>query len=95
MDFAAGIARYLDLYGFRCVNELKLEELSLKDRPAFLYQILRNYLAAEDPAGMDAASMEQREGNIRREAEKKAFQAIRSAPRRWIFRRVLRTPGWG
>jgi phosphohistidine swiveling domain-containing protein len=88
-DFAAGIRRYLDLYGFRCVNELKLEELSLKDRPAFLYQILRNYLAAEDPTGMDAAAMEQREGTIRREAEKKAFQAIRSGPRRWIFRRVL------
>jgi pyruvate,water dikinase len=88
-DFAAGIARYLDLYGFRCVNELKLEEPSLKDRPAFLYQILRNYLAAGDPAGMDAGGMEEREGSIRREAEKKAFQAIRGAPRRWIFRRVL------
>ncbi len=87
--FAAGIARYLDLYGFRCVNELKLEEPSLKDRPAFLYQILRNYLAADDPAGMDAAAMEQREGSIRRDAEQKAFAAIRSAPRRWIFRRVL------
>jgi phosphohistidine swiveling domain-containing protein len=87
--FAAGIARYLDLYGFRCVNELKLEEHSLKDRPAFLYQILRNYLASEDPAGMDAASMEQREGTIRQDAEKKAFTAIRSAPRRRIFRRVL------
>ncbi|HTG36469.1 MAG TPA: phosphoenolpyruvate synthase [Thermoanaerobaculia bacterium] len=95
VDFAAGIRRYLDLYGFRCVNELKLEELSLKDRPAFLYQILRNYLAAEDPAGMDAAAMEQREGNIRREAEKKAFQAIRSAPRRWIFRRVLQNARLG
>jgi phosphohistidine swiveling domain-containing protein len=88
-EFAAGIRRYLDLYGFRCVNELKLEEHSLKDRPAFLYQILRNYLAAEDPVGIDAAAMEQREGRIRREAEEKAFKAIRSAPRRWIFRRVL------
>ncbi|HEX4498574.1 MAG TPA: PEP/pyruvate-binding domain-containing protein, partial [Thermoanaerobaculia bacterium] len=88
-DFAAGIVCYLDLYGFRCVNELKLEEHSLKDRPAFLYQILRNYLASEDPAGMDAASMEQREGTIRRDAEQKAFAAIRGAPRRWIFRRVL------
>jgi len=86
-EFAVGIRRYLDLYGFRCVNELKLEEHSLKDRPAFLYQILRNYLAAD--AGMDAAAMEQREGRIRREAEEKAFKAIRSAPRRWIFRRVL------
>jgi phosphohistidine swiveling domain-containing protein len=94
-EFAAGIRRYLDLYGFRCVNELKLEEHSLKDRPAFLYQILRNYLAAEDPAGMDAAAMEQREGRIRHEAEEKAFKAIRSAPRRWIFRRVLQNARLG
>jgi pyruvate,water dikinase len=88
-EFASGIARYLDLYGFRCVNELKLEEHSLKDRPAFLYQILRNYLASDDPAGMDAAAMEKREGSIRYEAQQKAFAAIRSAPRRWVFRHVL------
>ncbi len=88
-DFAAGIARYLDLYGFRCPNELKLEELSLRDRPAFLYQILRNYLAMEDPSALDTAAMEKREQRIRRDAEEKAFAAIRGAHRRWIFRRVL------
>lgn len=88
-DFAAEIRRYLDLYGFRCVNELKLEEFSLRDRPAFLYQILRNYLAMEDPAALDVAAMEQREQGIRREAEKKAFAAIRGPLRKWVFRRVL------
>ncbi len=95
--FAAGIRRYLDLYGFRCVNELKLEEHSLRDRPAFLYQILRNYLAADDPAGLDVAAMEERERRIRREAEERAFAALRKRrnfllwglPRGWIFRRVL------
>ncbi len=91
--FAAGIRRYLDLYGFRCVNELKLEEHSLKDRPAFLYQILRNYLAADDPAGLDVAAMEERERRIRRDAEDRAFAALRKRrgllPRAWIFRRVL------
>lgn len=88
-DFAAQIRRYLDLYGFRCVNELKLEEFSLRDRPAFLYQILRNYLAMEDPAALDVAAMEHREQGIRRAAEEKAFAAIRGPHRRWIFRRVL------
>jgi rifampicin phosphotransferase len=94
--FAAGIRRYLDLYGFRCVNELKLEEPSLKERPAFLYQILRNYLAAlaaDNPAGLDVAAMEERERRIRREAEERAFAALRRRrgllPRSWIFRRVL------
>ncbi|HEV2843270.1 MAG TPA: PEP/pyruvate-binding domain-containing protein, partial [Thermoanaerobaculia bacterium] len=92
-DFAAGIARYLDLYGFRCPNELKLEELSLRDRPAFLYQILRNYLAMEDPSSLDTAAMEEREQRIRRDAEARAFAAVRAKrgllPRTWIFRRVL------
>ena len=90
--FAAGIARYLDLYGFRCVNELKLEEFSLRDRPAFLYQILRNYLAgmgSTDGAGLDTAAMEEREKSIRREAETRAFGAIRSGWRRAVFRQVL------
>jgi pyruvate,water dikinase len=86
--FAAEIARYLDLYGFRCVNELKLEEPSLRDCPAFLYQILRNYLAA-DPTSLDVAAMEEREKRIRREAEERAFASIRSGWRRAVFRRVL------
>ena len=90
--FAAEIARYLDLYGFRCVNELKLEEPSLRDRPAFLYQILRNYLAG-DPAALDVAAMAERESRIRRDAEARAFAALRQKrgllPRAAIFRRVL------
>jgi pyruvate,water dikinase len=87
--FAAEIARYLDLYGFRCVNELKLEEPSLRDRPAFLYQILRNYLAMEDPSALDVGVMEERERKLRADAEARAFAAIRSPWRRWVFRRVL------
>ncbi len=87
-DFAAEIARYLDLYGFRGVNELKLEEPSVKDRPAFLYQILRNYLSGE---ALDVAAMDERERRIRQEAEKRAFASIKKSllPRTTIFRRVL------
>src|SRR5262249_32575987 len=77
-----------DLYGFRCVNELKLEEPSLRDRPAFLYQILRNYLAG-DPASLDVKAMEERERKVRRDAEERAFAALRSPWKRAIFRRVL------
>ncbi|HEX7182674.1 MAG TPA: phosphoenolpyruvate synthase [Thermoanaerobaculia bacterium] len=89
---APEIGRYLDLYGFRCVNELKLEEPSLKDRPAFLYQILRNYLSG-DPASLDVSAMEEREKKIRRDAEVRAFAALENKggllPRKAIFRQVL------
>lgn len=91
-DFGAEIRRYLDLYGFRGVNELKLEEPSVKDRPAWVYQILRNYLTG-DPAALDLSVIGEREQRIRREAETRAFEAIRKKggllPRAAIFRRVL------
>ncbi|HVG07397.1 MAG TPA: PEP/pyruvate-binding domain-containing protein [Thermoanaerobaculia bacterium] len=91
-DFGAEIRRYLDLYGFRGVNELKLEEPSVKDRPAFVYQILRNYITG-DPSALDLSVIGEREQRIRREAEARAFEAIRRKggllPRAAIFRRVL------
>ncbi len=91
-DFGAEIRKYLDLYGFRGVNELKLEEPSVKDRPAFVYQILRNYLTG-DPAALDLSAHGEREQRIRRDAEARAFAALRAKgglfPRAWIFRRVL------
>ncbi|MES1241772.1 MAG: PEP/pyruvate-binding domain-containing protein [Acidobacteriota bacterium] len=89
-DFGAEIRRYLDLYGFRGVNELKLEEPSVKDRPAFVYQILRNYVTG-DPAALDLAAVGEREQRIRREAEARAFGAVRKkgALRLALFRRVL------
>ncbi|MEA2564163.1 MAG: rifampicin phosphotransferase [Acidobacteriota bacterium] len=91
-DFGVEIRRYLDLYGFRGVNELKLEEPSVKDRPAFVYQILRNYITG-DPSALDLSVIGEREQRIRREAEARAFEAIRKKggllPRAAIFRRVL------
>ncbi len=92
-EFAAGVARYLELYGFRCMNELKLEEYSLRDRPAFLYQMIRNYLALDDPAALDVAAMEERERKTRAAAEERAFAALRRSRGRLlrppVFRWVL------
>lgn len=96
---APKIADYLALYGFRCVDELKLEEPSLKERPAFLYQILRNYLAVADPSTLDGKAMEEREKRVRREAEERAFAALGGGPKGWlrraVFRRVLRNARLG
>jgi pyruvate,water dikinase len=90
-EFTESIRSYLDLYGFRCVNELKLEEYSLKDRPAFLYQVIRNYLSLGDRKALDVDAQAERERGIRREAEKRAFDALGRGviPRRTIFRWVL------
>jgi len=85
---AAEIALYLKRYGFRCINELKLEEPSLRETPEFVYQILQNYLGV-DEALLDADAMAAREHDIRRRAEETVAQALgqRSAP--WLRQRVF------
>jgi phosphohistidine swiveling domain-containing protein len=81
-EFGRQLDHYLDLYGFRCMNELKLEEQSLKDRPELLLTYIRNYLAVElKPID---------ESRIRAEAERRAFTLIRSPLRRAVFRFVLK-----
>jgi phosphohistidine swiveling domain-containing protein len=93
-EFSREMQRYLRLYGFRCMHELKLEEFSLRDRPASVYGVLRNYLALNDEAALDVDAAEAREQRVRREAEGKATAALRSRRgswwRRFIFRRILR-----
>ena len=81
-EFAKHLEHYLDLYGFRCMNELKLEEQSLRDRPELLLTFVRNYLATD--------FRQADESRIRAEAEERAFATIRSPLRRAVFRFVLK-----
>jgi pyruvate,water dikinase len=88
------ISFYLEHYGFRCINELKLEEPSLRETPAFLYQMIQNYLKLDDESALDPQVMEDREAEIRATALKKALTAISAQggflPRKRIFNWVLR-----
>jgi len=89
--FSESVRRYLDLYGDRSVDEMKLEERSLRDRPELLYQMIRNYLTLPDQEALDVERAQERERSIRQQAEKRAFGALGPSllPRRLIFRRVL------
>lgn len=91
---AQKVAYYLEHYGFRCINELKLEEPSLRETPEFLYQMIQNYLNMENDEALNPELMEEREQEIRREAEKKAMKELSKGfsllPKKWLFRRVLR-----
>ncbi|MFA7330174.1 MAG: PEP/pyruvate-binding domain-containing protein [Candidatus Delongbacteria bacterium] len=82
------IAFYLDEYGFRCINELKLEEPSLKETPRFVYQVIQNYLRADEEL-IDPARLEEREQVIRREAEGRAHAALGGGPAAWLKRRIF------
>ena len=90
---------YLDLYGFRCMHELKLEEYSLRDRPEQVYQVIRNYLSLDNSPVLDTEAIEGHEQEIRKNAERCAFEALSRGrgilPRKVILRWVLRNARLG
>ena len=73
-DAGRHIERYLDLYGDRSMNELKLEEPSLREEPAFLFRMLKNYVTAGDPVSTE--ELGRRERDVRAGAEARAEAAL-------------------
>ncbi len=67
-SFTADIDDWLERYGDRCMGELKLETISLREDPGFVVQVLRNYLDRED---LDPAALALRERKRRAEAEQR------------------------
>lgn len=63
---------YRHEFGFRCINELKLEEISIKDDPAFIIQALKNYLMPDDAISQDADGEHTK---VAKTAEQKVMQA--------------------
>lgn len=64
--FNKRVESYIEKYGFRCMNEMKLEEKDLYQDPSFLFACLKNYLHSD----IDSLNkMEQREAAIRQTAE--------------------------
>jgi pyruvate,water dikinase len=82
------IDSYLEKYGFRCINELKLEEPSLHETPEFIYQMIANYVRM-DPKLLDVSAIDQREQKIRSDAEKEAFAKL-SPLKKHAFKKILR-----
>lgn len=73
-EFADRVKRYIDLYGFRCMNEMKLEEIDLYQDPKFLFVCLKNYLRSGQ---IHLETYESREKEIRAEAERKVFDSLK------------------
>ena len=80
------IAIFLDRYGFRCINELKLEEPDLHDDPRFIFASLTSYIRSKS---YDIAGMEEREKEIRKKAEALVTSKL-SGVRLAVFMFVLR-----
>lgn len=92
-SFQTLIDQFLDQYGLRCENELKLEELCYRDRPERVFQLIRDYVARDDATAWDEQLCKERELARRSESENGAFAALANSsswlPRKWIFRKVL------
>ncbi|NRN27457.1 phosphoenolpyruvate synthase [Photorhabdus heterorhabditis subsp. aluminescens] len=65
---------YIEKYGDRTMGELKLETITLKQDPSFLFLILKNYLAIDT---LTPETLSSRERKLRTQAENTAFQQIR------------------
>jgi pyruvate,water dikinase len=66
-------------FGDRCIDELKLEEPTLRDDATFVYQALKGYLAAPT---VTVDELETREKGIRAEAERIAKSGLKWRPDR-------------
>ncbi len=65
-EVQAAFDAFLDRYGFRCVNELKLEELDLHDDPSFAVEAAASYVRTK---AYSIEAMEKREAEIRDKSE--------------------------
>jgi pyruvate,water dikinase len=81
-EVRAQVEDFLDRFGFRCVNELKLEEKDLNEDPAFVMQAISSYVR------MKAYSIEEmleRELKIRAEAEARVREKVKGFKRLYFF----------
>jgi pyruvate,water dikinase len=85
-EIADAFRAFIDRYGFRCVDELKLEAPDLHTDPSFAVQAIAGYLRGGTYA---VAKMEEREAAIRRKAED-TVRARLGWGRRAIYWAVLR-----
>lgn len=66
---------YIELYGDRTIGELKLESISLRSDPTFMFAVLKNFLSRED---LNESTLANNEASFRGEAEELAFGKIES-----------------
>jgi pyruvate,water dikinase len=70
------------------MGELKLESISLRKDPSFMFAIIRNYI---DQPDLNPDTLKAREQGLRAEAESEAFTAIKRRSGAWKLSRFKRT----
>lgn len=85
-EFFQSVLDYVDHFGFRCMNEMKLEEVDLYTDTSYLFTCLKNYLRS---GTTDLEAFEKREKALRAEAEDRLAGHL-SGSKRIIYRWSLR-----
>jgi len=85
IDFYKSVQAYLDRFGFRCMSEMKLEEIDLISDPSYLFVILKNYLKK----GKVQLHDDTREKALRANAEEKVANHLKGI-KQYLFFWVLR-----
>src|SRR5436853_4972471 len=67
-DLRARLDEFLDRYGDRCIGEMKLETLSLRQDPSFVIGVLRNFVATPD-LGLESLQARERAQSARFERQ--------------------------
>ncbi|KAF9960362.1 hypothetical protein BGZ72_007167 [Mortierella alpina] len=89
-DVLAMILEFLDSYGFRCINELKLEEKDLNDDPAFVIDAIAGYVRTR---AYEVEDLDKREQQIRAAAETLVHQKLKGTQLvifMWLLRNTRR-----
>lgn len=73
---------YLKEYGVRCINEMKLESIPIKDNPVFCMSVLQNYLRNRV---LDPAAQEKHERAIRQRAEAVLREKLKNQMVFWVI----------
>jgi rifampicin phosphotransferase len=81
--FHARCCDYIERYGDRTMGELKLESITLRQDPSFMFAVLKNFLSRDD---LTLASLHANEARFREQAEAEAFALVGNQ----LGRRALR-----
>ncbi|MGE0172376.1 MAG: phosphoenolpyruvate synthase [Oligoflexales bacterium] len=74
-DIYTSCLEYIERYGDRCMGELKLESITLRQDPSFMFAVIKNYLNRDD---LTAESMANKEKALRSGAEEATFRQIKA-----------------
>ena len=84
--FREGVNRHLRLYGDRGLQELKLEQPSLRDTPWILIRMIRQYVIQ----GVTVQSFRDHEKQVRQEADKTLEKILKQQPLRlYLLQKIM------